>query len=89
MARQKKLKVADYPKAVGWPSTLVYQWLRKWHAGHGGDPDDVKDPPFCIMRRRQVTEITGLSCSAIYRAMSVGTFPRPVPIDRDALPRAD
>jgi predicted DNA-binding transcriptional regulator AlpA len=49
----------------------------------------VKEPPFHIMRRPEVEETTGLSCSAIYRAMSVGTFPKPTPIDRDSLPRAE
>ena len=31
-----------------------------------------------LLRRRQVEEITGMSCSTIYRLMQDGAFPRPV-----------
>lgn len=32
------------------------------------------------LRRRSVEELTGLSCTTIYRMMSEGHFPRPVKI---------
>ena len=33
-----------------------------------------------LLRRRQVEEITSMSRSAIYRAMQIGDFPRPVKV---------
>ena len=33
-----------------------------------------------LLRRRDVEAMTGMSCSSIYRMMSVGEFPRPLRI---------
>lgn len=33
-----------------------------------------------ILRRPEVEALTGLSCSTIYERMSLGTFPRAVPL---------
>lgn len=33
-----------------------------------------------LLRRKQVEEKTGLSCSSIYQAMQEGTFPKPISI---------
>lgn len=33
-----------------------------------------------LLRRAEVEARTGLSCSALYRRIAAGTFPRPVPL---------
>ena len=38
-----------------------------------------------ILRRRQVQELTGLSCSSIYALMTEGKFPRPVKLGARAV----
>jgi prophage regulatory protein len=37
----------------------------------------ILDP---LLRRRKVEEVTGLSCSTLYKRMAEGTFPRPVDV---------
>ncbi|RSL19231.1 AlpA family transcriptional regulator [Edaphobacter aggregans] len=38
-----------------------------------------------LLRRQQVEEMTGLSCSTIYRKMEQGEFPRPVSLTRNSV----
>jgi prophage regulatory protein len=33
-----------------------------------------------ILRRPEVQNVTGLSCSSIYERMADGTFPKPIPL---------
>jgi prophage regulatory protein len=39
---------------------------------------DASQPPYCILRRKQVEARTGLSRSTIYARIKAGTFPAPV-----------
>ena len=39
---------------------------------------DASQPPYCILRRKQVEARTGLSRSTIYTRIKAGTFPAPV-----------
>ena len=39
---------------------------------------DASQPPYCILRRKQVEARTGLSRSTIYARIKSGTFPAPV-----------
>ena len=39
---------------------------------------DASQPPYCILRRKQVEVRTGLSRSTIYARINAGTFPAPV-----------
>ena len=39
---------------------------------------DARQPPHCILRRKQVEARTGLSRSTIYARINAGTFPAPV-----------
>jgi predicted DNA-binding transcriptional regulator AlpA len=49
----------------------------------GGDPDDIPEiSPPRFLRAPEVRELTGLCTSTLYRMMSAGEFPRPIPIDR-------
>lgn len=42
-----------------------------------------------LLRRKQVEEKTGLSCSSIYQAMQEGTFPKPISIGPRAVAWVD
>jgi len=39
---------------------------------------DASQPPYCILRRKQVEARTGLSRSTIYARIKTGKFPAPV-----------
>lgn len=66
------------PRAVGWTSTSIANWLRAQIIAAGGNPSDVPDLEFRLMRIRDVKRIAGLSTSTIYRLISEGSFPRPI-----------
>ena len=38
-----------------------------------------------LLRRREVEELTGLSCTALYRHMRAGTFPLPIKLGAGAV----
>jgi predicted DNA-binding transcriptional regulator AlpA len=80
-ARSERARLKTWPRAVGWPSTQVYGWVRARVVAAGGRLEDVPEPPFSILRREQVKVVTGLSTASLYRLMPQGRFPRPIPID--------
>lgn len=41
--------------------------------------------PERILRRREVEEVTGISCSQIYKLMETNAFPRPVRLSANAV----
>lgn len=41
--------------------------------------------PERILRRREVEEVTGISCSQIYKLMSEQAFPRPIRLSANAV----
>ncbi len=47
--------------------------------------NDAPRAALTILRRPQVQSATGLSCAAIYAAMSRGEFPRPVRLTAKAV----
>lgn len=49
---------------------------------NGGNPMPAE--PETLLRRPQVEALVGLSRSAIYKAMSEGTFPRPLKLGTQA-----
>ena len=85
--RLKKIPSADRPRCVRWPSPVITEWQRKLLRDSGQDPAIVPDEPFRFLALPEVKSRVGLSTSSIYRAMTAGTFPRPVPID-NITPRA-
>lgn len=69
---------ARAPRAVGWPSPPVLEWLRSRLTASGGDPSVVPDEPFRFMRLTEIEARTGLKRSAIYKYIAAGKFPAPV-----------
>lgn len=67
-------------RAVGWPSSTVLAWMRQQLVSVGGDANAIPDEPFRYWRLKEVTLRVGLSRSSIYRQISEGLFPRPVPL---------
>jgi prophage regulatory protein len=49
-------------------------------AAAGLDPATVPDEEFRLWRLKEVCRRVGLSTSSIYRKVSDGTFPAPVPL---------
>ena len=81
-----RLTIGDMNRArsVGWPSSAIEDYQRGLIAAAGQDPRQVPNEPFRIMRLPEVRQRVALSTSTIYRGISDGTFPRPIPIDRAA-----
>jgi hypothetical protein len=68
------------PAAVGWPSTVVIDWDRAHLRANGLDPAQVPDEPYHIKRVPAIKERYGWSTATLYRRISDGTFPKPIPI---------
>ena len=67
-------------RATGVPSTNIVNYVREQVEAAGGDPADVPDVPFHMMRMPEIVRFVGLSRASIYRRMARGEFPRPVPL---------
>lgn len=67
-------------RAVAWSSTAVTKWMRDRIAAAGGDPSEIPDEPVAFWRLPTVVSRTGLSRPSIYRLVSLGQFPRGVPL---------
>jgi predicted DNA-binding transcriptional regulator AlpA len=67
-------------RSVAWTSASIINWSRDRLAAAGRDPREIKDEPFTFLRIREVKRRTGLSVASIYRMVSEGSFPRPVPL---------
>jgi prophage regulatory protein len=65
------------PRAVGWASPQIIQWMKKRLADQGGDPSMVQDNgEFRFLRMPEVERMCGLRRSHIYFLMQMGSFPR-------------
>lgn len=71
-------------RAVAWRSDDVNRYLRRILGAAGQDPSAVVDGPFRLLRLAEVLQIVGLSERSLYRRISLGEFPRGIPIDSAA-----
>ena len=67
------------PRAVGWASSEVNQWLKERLVAQGADPDMVvcDGGQFRFLRLRDIESIVGVKRSTIYRWIDEHRFPRP------------
>ncbi len=67
--------------AVAVPSTQVITLLRGLVQANGGDPADIPDVPFKMLRPRQAWEMIGVGKTKFYELAKQGAF-QLVPIDQ-------
>lgn len=75
-------------RAVAWTTTSLTQWMRALIVASGGNPSEVPDEPFRLVRMTEVAGRVGLHPATIYRRIAAGTFPSPIALGGEEVRRA-